>query len=92
MANESVTPEEIRNSVRWFVAKITERKPEEISDTAHFVYDLEIDSLMALEMMVDVNKRYKIEIMDEEFGAIKNVGDAVAVVQRHLAADHGKTK
>lgn len=85
----SVSPEEIRASVREFVARITERQPDEISDTAHFRDDLEIDSLMAMEMMVSVNKKYRIEILDEEFRGIRNVSDAVAVIQRHLAQDHG---
>ena len=67
------------------VAEITEREPEEISDTAQFVEELGIDSLMAIEMLVAVDKRYKIEISEEEFGTIKNVNDAVEVVLRHLA-------
>jgi acyl carrier protein len=79
------TEEAIKNSVRQLVAEMTERPPSEISDTAHFVDDLEIDSLMSLEMMVAVNKRYKIQLFEEEFGAIANVNDAVMVVLRHLA-------
>ena len=86
MPKQVADAEEIRTSVREFVAKITEREPEEISDTADFRDDLEIDSLMAMEMMVSVNKLYQIEILDDEFRAIKNVNDAVKVVQRHLAA------
>lgn len=86
MATETMSSDTIREAVRAFVAKITELPPEDISDTAHFTDELGIDSLMAIEMMVSVNKRYKIEIMDDEFGTIKNVNDAVAVVQRHLAA------
>jgi len=85
MANGPATAEEIRKEVRKLVAEITEREPEEISDTAQFVEDLGIDSLMAIEMLVAVDKRYKIEISEEEFGTIKNVNDAVEVVQRHLA-------
>ena len=90
MANRPVSSEEIRASVREFVARITERQPAEISDTAHFRDDLQIDSLMAMEMMVAVNKKYQIEILDEEFRGIESVQGAVAVVQRHLAADGGK--
>jgi acyl carrier protein len=79
------TEEAIKNSVRQLVAEMTERQPSEVSDTAHFVDDLEIDSLMSLEMMVAVNKRYRIQLFEEEFGTIKNVNDAVAIVRRHLA-------
>ena len=85
MAQKQATAEEIRKEVRRLVAEITERGPEEISDTALFVEDLGIDSLMAIEMLVAVDKKYRIQIPEEEFGQIKNVNDAVKIVQRHLA-------
>lgn len=85
MANEQATAEEIRSAVKKLVAEITEREADEISDTALFTEELGIDSLMAIEMMVAVDKRYKIEIPEEEFGKIKNVNDAVELVQRLLA-------
>ena len=86
MAQKQATAEEIRKEVRRLVAEITERGPEEISDTALFVEDLGIDSLMAIEMLVAVDKKYRIQIPEEEFGQIKNVNDAVKIVQRHLAS------
>ena len=39
---------------------------------------------MAMEVMVAVDKKFKIDIPEEEFGKIKNVLDAVAIVQAHL--------
>ncbi|HWP84298.1 MAG TPA: acyl carrier protein [Terriglobia bacterium] len=75
---------EIRAEVIKLVAEITERAPEEISDTALFIEDLGIDSLMAIEMLVAMDKKYKIHIPEEEFRNIKNVKDAVAVVMQHL--------
>jgi len=92
MANQPITAEDIRNEVRKLVAEITEREPDEVSDTAEFVEELGIDSLMAIEMLVAVDKKYKIEISEEEFAKIKNVNDAVAAVQRHLAEAAAKSK
>ena len=85
MAQKQVTADEIRREVRRLVAEITERGPEEVSDTALFVEDLGIDSLMAIEILVAVDKKYRIQIPEEEFGKIKNVNDAVDVVQRCIA-------
>ena len=82
-ANEAKA-QEVRTEVIKMVAEITEREPEEISDTALFIDDLGIDSLMAIEMLVAMDKKYKIRIPEEEFGKIKNVQDAVAVVLRHM--------
>ncbi|MBI3895876.1 MAG: acyl carrier protein [Acidobacteria bacterium] len=84
MTNQQVTAEEIRNAVRQLVAEITEREPQEVSEKADFIEELGIDSLMAIEILVAVDKKYKIEIPEEEFGKIRNVYDAVEVVQRHL--------
>ena len=76
--------EEIRAEVRRLIADVTERKPEEISDTALLTDELGLDSLMALEVMVAVDKKYKINIPEDEFATIKNVNDTVAVVLRHM--------
>ena len=52
MGNTPVSEQEIRGAVRNLIAEVTERTPAEISDTALFEDELEVDSLMALEMMV----------------------------------------
>ncbi|PYT26925.1 MAG: polyketide-8 synthase acyl carrier protein [Acidobacteria bacterium] len=78
--------EEIRAEVRRLIADVTERKPEEISDTALLTDELGLDSLMALEVMVAVDKKYKINIPEEEFSTIRTLNDAVEVVRRHLLA------
>ena len=89
MAQKQATADAIRQKVRELVAEITERSPEEIADTALFTEDLGIDSLMAIEMLVAVDKKYKIHIPEEEFGKIKNVNDAVEIVHRYVAATAG---
>ncbi len=70
--------------MKRLIAEVTERTPDEISDTALFVDELGLDSLMAMEVMVAVDKKYKINIPEEEFATIKNVDDTVQVVQRHI--------
>jgi acyl carrier protein len=84
MSQKQSRGDEIRVEVKKLVAEITERTPEEIADTALFIDDLGIDSLMAIEMLVAMDKKYKIHIPEEEFGKIKNVNDAVAVVLKHM--------
>jgi acyl carrier protein len=83
---EAITTDEIRSEIKRLIAEVTERTPEEIEDTASFQDDLGVDSLMAMEVMVAVDKKYKINIPEDEFSQIKNVNDTVEVVQRHLEA------
>jgi acyl carrier protein len=83
---ETVTPESVRVEVKRLIAELTERDVAEITDSALFVDDLGVDSLMAIEVMVALDKRYKIDIPEAEFQKIKNVDDSVEVVMKHLAA------
>lgn len=82
---DAITADHIRMEVKKLIAEVTEREPSEISDTALFSDELGVDSLMAMEVMVAVDKKYKINIPEDEFATIKNVNDTVAVVQRHVA-------
>ena len=81
---EAITPDHIRAEVKKLIAEVTEREPDEITDTALFADELGVDSLMAMEVMVAVDKKYKINIPEDEFAKIKNVSDTVEVVQRHI--------
>jgi acyl carrier protein len=84
LAPNEITSEQIRAAVKELIAEIAEREPGEISDTALFTEDLAIDSLAGMEIMVTVDKRFKVDIPEEEFAKIKNVNDAVEMVQRYL--------
>lgn len=86
MGNQTLTPEIVRQEVRRRIAELTERDASEIEDTASFVDDLGVDSLMAIELMVALDKEYKIDLPEEEFREIKNVNEAVEVVMRHAGS------
>jgi acyl carrier protein len=82
--NGHVSEEQIRIAIKHLIAQVTEREPEEIPDQASLKDELGVDSLMAMEVMVAVDKKFHIDIPEEEFNAITNVDEAVAVVKRHL--------
>jgi acyl carrier protein len=84
MTNGRYTPDEIRSEVKKLIAIVTEREPDEVSDTASFKDELGVDSLMAMEVMISVDRKFKIDIPEEEFTQAINVDDAVNMVLRHL--------
>jgi acyl carrier protein len=84
MQNGCATAEDVRKELRNLIATITERSTDEISDAASFIDDLGLDSLMAIEMMVAVDKKFGIDIPEEEFMKAVNVDQAVATILRHL--------
>jgi acyl carrier protein len=86
MTNGHITPEHVRAEMKKLIAVVTEREPEEIGDTALLTDDLGVDSLMAMEVMVTVDKKFKINIPEEEFAQIRTVNDAVTTVMRYLPA------
>jgi len=81
--NGPLSSDQVRNEVKRRVAELTERDSGEVTDTASFIEDLGVDSLMAIELMVALDKEYKIDIPEEEFRKITNVNDAVEVVMRY---------
>jgi len=81
-----ITAEQVRLEVRKRVAELTEREPSEVTDGADFIDELGVDSLMAIELMVALDREYKIDIPEEEFRQIRNVEQAVDVVMKHVGA------
>lgn len=89
MAIQGYTADQIRAEIKRLVANVTEREPDEISDTAHFMDELGVDSLMAMEVMIAVDKKFKIDIPEEEFNKATNVNESVAMVEKYLAERDG---
>jgi acyl carrier protein len=89
MAETTYTADQIRAEIKRLVANVTEREPEEISDTASYMDELGVDSLMAMEVMIAVDKKFKIDIPEEEFNQATNVDESVAMVEKWLSARDG---
>lgn len=55
-------PEELRD----FVADVLDLDTESVTDDAHFVAELGVDSLKALEVLVALERKYQIKISEDE--------------------------
>lgn len=56
--------------------------PEEVVDSASFSNDLGADSLDIVELVMDFEKAFEIEISDEDAGDnISTVGDAIKFIE-----------
>ncbi len=86
MADVTYTSDQIRVEIRRMIANVTEREPDEVPDTAHFMDELGVDSLMAMEVMIAIDKKFKIDIPEEDFNKATNVNESVAMVEEWLAA------
>jgi len=59
--------------IKKLVADIAEKSPEEIKDDAKFSEDLGIDSMMALEIVATIEKKYKVIIPEGEIPNIRSL-------------------
>ena len=65
----------VKEEARALVAEIAELSVEEITDEASFAEDLGIDSMVALEIVASIEKKYRIPIPEEKIPAIRSFGD-----------------
>ena len=76
--------EQIKEKVLAIVSEILEVEVEELKDDAHFVKDLGMDSMMALEILASLEKQFKIVIPEEELAQFIDMEKTVATVQKIL--------
>ena len=74
----------IRTAIQTSVNRITGIAPADIHDVSTFREDLGLDSLSALEVMVDIEYAFKIRVPEERLESVKTVGDTIRVVQEFL--------
>lgn len=81
MAGTSIN---VENDVRELVAEILETEPGEIANDAHFVKDLGMDSMMALEILAGIEKKYRIVIPEEALPKFTDLNATVTIVKNIL--------
>lgn len=66
------------------VSDISGVDPEEITPDTILAKDLEIDSIKAIEIVVAVEKKYRISVRDEDIPKITTPGQIVDITKRLL--------
>ncbi len=56
----------------------------EIVPEADFIQDLNADSLDLVDLIMEIEDKFEIQIPDEDAEKIKTVGDAMAYLEEHL--------
>ena len=76
---------EIANRVRKIIVEKMGVADCEVIDSAYFIYDLGADSLDSVELIIEFEKEFNIEILDEEISDnINTVGDAIDFIQMKI--------
>jgi acyl carrier protein len=72
--------------LRALVADALELPVADITDDADFVNDLEVDSLISLEIAIRLEERYGIKVSDDDMSSISSFRQVCTLVESRLAA------
>ena len=72
----SITAEQVRTDVGQYL----QLDPEKLTEYALLTEDLGVDSLTAIEMSIELEGRYGIDISDEELAEVSTYGDLEKLV------------
>lgn len=75
----------IDQEVTQLIADIIEMDPAEINPDAHLVDDLGMDSMMALEIIATIEKRYKVKLPEQELQNVTTLANVVDLTRRYVA-------
>ncbi len=83
---ERLVPElaEIESKVKKIVAEQMGVAEEEIHRETSFVNDLNADSLDTVELVMEFEEKFELNIPDEEAEKIQTVGQAIDYIKQHL--------
>ena len=82
-----MTAQDIGVEIRKIVAEIIEKDPAGIDPDARFVEDLGVDSMMALEMLAAIEKKFKIAIPEEKLAQFVSLNATIKIAREYVAKD-----
>lgn len=85
-----VTRDQVLDQLRSIFADVVGTGADEATEAARLADDLDIDSLLLLEMGVEVNDRFGLDLTDEDLEGLETVGDVVDLIVATTAAAEGR--
>jgi acyl carrier protein len=76
-----VSTQEVADALREIMAARLGLPAEQIVPEARLVEDLGLDSLDAVELAIAVERKFDIEVPEEELAKLKTVADMLALVE-----------
>ena len=83
-------PKDISNTAKRVVAKRLKVSEEQITDDTNFARDLGIDSLAGVEILLDLEEEFGIEVPDIEAERLVKFKQVVDYLQKRLEQEKSK--
>ena len=74
----------LEEEIRGLVAEILETDPGALDPEARLVEDLGMDSMMALEIVAWIEKRYKIVLPEQELQEVRTLQRVIELAKRYV--------
>ena len=78
---------EIKDIIRKLVTEIAEDMEvgeDKITDSAHLIKDLELDSMALLEVLASMEKKFSVSIPESEFPNLISIDKCAETVEKYL--------
>ena len=72
----------VEEKVKEIIVKQLGVNAEEVTESAKFVEDLGADSLDTVELVMELEKEFNMEISDEDAAAMSTVGEAINFINK----------
>ena len=82
LANSNIN---VEKDIRALIAEILEAEPDSFEGGARFVKDLGMDSMMALEILAGIEKKYRVVIPEDLLPKFTDLNTTVSIVKDLLA-------
>ena len=76
--------EDLREEIKQIVSDITEIPLKDLREDADFTRDLGVDSMMALEIVASIEKKYKITIPEEKIPEVTSLNKIYEFMEERL--------
>jgi acyl carrier protein len=76
--------DKFEKEIRSLIAEILEIEEDKITSDAKFVEDLGMDSMMALEILATMEKKFKIKISEEYLAKVTSLASMVDIVKKFM--------
>ena len=80
-----MAPADLKEQLRGIIAEVIEKEPSEIHDDV-LLKDQGVDSMQAIEIIADIERRYKLKIEREDFKHITTLNSVHAFLSTRLSA------
>lgn len=88
---ESIDPA-ITSKIIQALASYLKRDPASITESHHLRDDLGLDSVAIIELLFEIEERFKLQIPDQDLPGLSTVGTVAAYVHRRLAEQKPESK